>query len=94
LYHVACGKQFASTEEEHDILQCIDRYCFDKGGRRGFHYHPLALEALGLQLCCVEDKPSEWVKHLPRVKNFNYFAGENEVCSWIYMLQTVRGYKV
>ena len=25
------------------------------------------------------DKPSKWVEKLPRVRNFNYFGGENQV---------------
>jgi hypothetical protein len=79
LFHAACGKQFAEEEEKHDILQCVRRCYFQKGGGRGSHYHPLALEALGLQLGCLGGKPSEWVKHLPRVRNFCYFAGENPV---------------
>jgi hypothetical protein len=79
LYHVAPGKQFITEEEKHDILWCIKRCYFQKGDEGGFHYHPLALEALGLQLRNMGNKPSEWVKNLPRAKNFTYFAGENPV---------------
>jgi hypothetical protein len=74
LYHAARGKQFAKEKEKHDILQCVRRCYFDKGDG-----YPLALEALGLQLRCMGDKPLEWVKNLPKVRNFSYFAGGNPV---------------
>ena len=60
-------------------MGCIRRCYFGKGGGNGGHYHPLALEALGLQLGCVGERPCEWVKQLPRIRNFSYFAGENPV---------------
>jgi hypothetical protein len=79
LYHAACGKQFTKEEEKHDILQCVRRCYFRKGGGGDSHYHPLALKALGVQLRCVGDKPSKWVEKLPRVRNFNHFGGKNPV---------------
>jgi hypothetical protein len=79
LYHAAHGKQFGEEEEKQDVLQCIRRCYFQKGAEGSFHYHPLALQTLGLQLSCMGDKPSEWVKKLPRVRNFNHFRGENQV---------------
>ena len=78
LYHAARGKQFAKEEEKHDILQCVRRCYFQKGGGDS-HYHPLALHALGVQLHCVGDKPSKWVEKLPRIRNFNHFGRENPV---------------
>jgi hypothetical protein len=80
LYHAAGGKKFVQEEEERDILECLRRCYFRKGHGGGWHYHPLAVEALGLQLSCVGDKPSEWVKNLtPRVKNFSNLTGGNPV---------------
>jgi hypothetical protein len=79
LYHAARWKKFAKEEEKHDILLCVRRYYFQKGGGGDFHYHPLALQALGVQLCSVGDKPSKWMEKLPRVRNFNYFGKENPV---------------
>jgi hypothetical protein len=79
LYHAASGKRFVKAGEKCDILECLKRCYFQKGDGGGGHYHPLALEALGLQLSCVGDKPSEWVKNLWRVKNFNYLPGQNPV---------------
>ena len=80
LHHAACEKQFAN-EDEQDILECIRRCYFKKGYKEGSQYHPLALEALGLHLGFLSQKPSEWVKNLPRVKNFDYLSGENPVFS-------------
>jgi hypothetical protein len=79
LYHAAAGKKFVKEEEKRDILNCLRRCCFQKGDGGGWHYHPLAVEALGSQLSCVGDKPSEWVKNLWRVKNFSYLSGGNPV---------------
>ena len=77
LYHAAGGKRFVKNEEKRDILECLQRCYFQKGDGRGWHYHPLALEALGLQLSFLGDKPSEWVENLWRVKNFSYLSGGN-----------------
>lgn len=79
LYYAAHGKKFSVEEDnKHNILECIIlRYYFKKGDKEGSHYHPLALEALGLQLGVLGQEPSEWVKNLPRVKNFDYLSGEN-----------------
>ena len=82
LYHAAGGKKFVQEGEKRDILECLRRCYFRKGDGGGWHYHPLAVEALGLQLSCVGDKPSEWVKnlsYLTRVKNFSYLSGGNPV---------------
>jgi hypothetical protein len=80
LYHAAGGKKFVQEGEKRDILECLRRCYFQKGDGGDWHYHPLAVEALGLQLSCVGDKPSEWVKNLtPRVKNFSYLSGVNPV---------------
>ena len=56
LYHAGRGKQFAA-EDKHDILVCIRRCYFGKGGGNGGHYHLLALEVLGLQLGCLRERP-------------------------------------
>jgi hypothetical protein len=79
LYHAAGGKKFVQEGEKRDILECLKRCYFRKGDGGGRHYHALAVEALGLQLSCVGDKPSEWVKNLWRVRNFNYLSGQNPV---------------
>ena len=79
LYHAARGKHFGGEEDKRNIKLCIERCYFNKGHGQGWHYHPLALQALGLQLGCLQDKPSEWVKHLPRVRNFSYLSGESPV---------------
>jgi hypothetical protein len=79
LYHAIGGRKFIKEEENCDILECLKRCYFQKGDGGGWHYHPLALEALGLQLSCVGDRPLEWVKNLTRVKNFSYLSGQNPV---------------
>jgi len=79
LHHAVGGKQFLEDEEKHDIMTCISRCYFSKGNGEGYHYHPLALKALGLQLGCHGENPSLWVKNLPRVRNFNFFSGGNPV---------------
>jgi hypothetical protein len=79
LYRAAGGKKFLKEEEKHDILECLQRCHFKKGDGGGRHYHPLAVDALGSQLSCLGDKPSEWVENLWRVKNFNYLSGQNPV---------------
>jgi hypothetical protein len=79
LYHAAGGKKFVQEGEKRDILECLKRCYFQKGDGGGRHYHALAVEALGLQLSCVADKPSEWVKNLTWVKNFSYLSGGNPV---------------
>jgi len=50
LHHAAEGKEFSGDEDKGDILKCIQRCYFSEGIGLGYHYHPLALEALGLQL--------------------------------------------
>jgi hypothetical protein len=79
LYHAAGGKKFVKDEEKHDILKCLRSCYFRKGYGGGRHYHPLAVEALGSQLSCLGDKPSEWVENLWRVKNVSYLSGGNPV---------------
>jgi hypothetical protein len=79
LYHAAGGKKFVQEGEKRNILECLRRCYFQKGDGRGGHYHALAVEALGLQLSCVGDKPSKWVENLWRVKNFSYLCGGNPV---------------
>ena len=80
LHHAACEKQFVK-EDEQDILECVRRCYFKKGYKAGSHYHPLALEALSLQLGFLSQKPSEWVKNLPKVRNFDSLLGENPIFS-------------
>jgi hypothetical protein len=79
LYHAAGGKKFVQEGEKRDILECLRTCYFQNGDGGGWHYHPLAVQALGLQLSCVGDKPSEWVKNLWTVKNFSNLTGENPV---------------
>jgi len=79
LHHAIGGKEFFEDEEKRDIMTCVRRCYFSKGGGQGHHYHPLALQSLGLQLGCQSKNPSLWVKHLPRVRAFNYLSGGNPV---------------
>lgn len=78
LYHAAHGKQFTGEEDKRSIQRCIRKCYFSKGYGRGYHYHPLALEVLDLQLGFLEEEPLEWV-NLSKVRNFSYFSGENPV---------------
>ncbi|KAG0611358.1 hypothetical protein M758_7G135500 [Ceratodon purpureus] len=77
LYHAASGKQFSSHQDKQDIEECIAFCYFSKDKKGGRHYLPLALKALGVQLGCVGNEPSMWVKTLPKVKDFNYLEEEN-----------------
>jgi len=79
LHHAAHGKQFIEDENKSNILKCIQRCYFSKGVGLGHHYHPLALEALGLQLYYHGETPLEWVKNLPRVRTFGYLSRRNPV---------------
>jgi hypothetical protein len=79
LYHAAKGKQFTSKEDNHFIAECVGRCYFQKGEKQGYHYLPLALKALGMQLGCLGNNPVEWKKGLSKVRNFNYFCEQNPV---------------
>jgi len=79
LHHAAGGKQFFEDEEKLDVMTCLRRCYFSKGNGQGYHYHPLVLEALGLQLGCHGERPSLWVKKLKMVETFNFLSGENPV---------------
>jgi len=77
LHHVVGGKEFFEDKEKCDIMTCVRRCYFSKGDGQGHHYHPLALQSLGLQLGCHGENPSLWVKHLPRARTFNFLSGGN-----------------
>ena len=88
LYHAAYGKHFNSYEDKRVIKKCVllcyfnnndtkDYYYFSNGDTKDCYYLPLALKALGIQLGTVGDKPSHWLKILPKVKDFNYFVKEH-----------------
>jgi len=79
LHYAANGQQFTSEKDVSFIDMCVERCYFSKGDGGGFHYHPLALEALGRQLGCLGKNPCEWAKILSSVWNFNAFSGENQV---------------
>jgi len=66
LYHIAHGEQFTNREDIDSIEWCVQKCYFHKGDGGSYHYHPLALEALGRQLSCLEEKPSKWRQLLSR----------------------------
>ncbi|KAG0575671.1 hypothetical protein KC19_5G022200 [Ceratodon purpureus] len=72
LYHATSGNRVLNENDKHAIKKCIDLCYFSTGG----HYLPLALKALGLQLGCIDKRPSEWVKALKEVKDFNPLKDE------------------
>ncbi|KAG0611617.1 hypothetical protein M758_7G152900 [Ceratodon purpureus] len=77
LYHATHGKQFSDYEDQRSIRKCVSLCYFSNGDQGSCHYLPLALKALGVQLSCIGDKPSQWLKILPKVKSFNYFEEEH-----------------
>ena len=82
LHHAAFGIQFPNDDDKRAIEECVAVCYFHKGYREGGHYLPLALKALGVQLGFVGKSPSEWVRALPKVRDFNYLqAKENPVFS-------------
>lgn len=72
LFHAADGKQFENHENKVATENCVARCYFQKGDKRGYHFLPLALKALGVQLGTLGDNPLEWVKNLPEAKDFNF----------------------
>jgi len=79
LYYAAPGEQFTMREDINSIKWCVKKCYFCKGDGRGYHYHPLALEALGRQLHGFQEKPSKWVERLSRVWKSNSFSGKDVV---------------
>ncbi|KAG0601931.1 hypothetical protein M758_11G148700 [Ceratodon purpureus] len=65
---------FISSNEKHDelIKNCIERCYFRKDDRNNYHYHPLALEVLSIQLSTLN--PYEWMEQLMTVDTFNQFC--------------------
>jgi hypothetical protein len=53
------------------ISSCVQRCCFQKGGGISYHYHPLALQALGEQLGRVGYVPERWWALLNEIDFFN-----------------------
>lgn len=76
LHHAAYGIQFSNNDNKYVIEECIAHCYFCKGKNKDGHYLPLALKALGVQLGCVGKSPSEWMKALPKVRDFNYLQEE------------------
>jgi len=79
LYYAAPREEFTRKEDMDSIEWCIKKCYFCKGDGEGYHYHPLALEALGRQLRGFKENPSEWVHRLSRVWKSRSFLGENVV---------------
>ncbi|KAG0562237.1 hypothetical protein KC19_9G129000 [Ceratodon purpureus] len=77
LYHATSGNRVLNKNDKQAIKKCIDLCYFRKGRSNDGHYLPLALKALGLQLGNRFGKrPSEWVKALEEVKDFNPLEDE------------------
>ena len=77
LQHAAYGKEYVSHEDVEAIEECVSICYFKNGSKRGGHYLPLALKALGVQLGYVGNEISDWLKTLPKVRDFNYFDEED-----------------
>ncbi|KAG0621673.1 hypothetical protein M758_3G039500 [Ceratodon purpureus] len=73
LYHAACIPNTHNEADEELISSCVQRCCFRKGGGISYHYHPLALQALGEQLGRVGYVPGKWWALLNEIDFFNPF---------------------
>ncbi|KAG0623537.1 hypothetical protein M758_3G181400 [Ceratodon purpureus] len=76
IQHAAYGIQFSKYDDICAINKCIALCYFNKGDNKGGHYLPLALKALGTHLGYLGRNPLDWVKALPKVKDFNYLQEE------------------
>ncbi|KAG0584041.1 hypothetical protein KC19_3G180800 [Ceratodon purpureus] len=76
IQHAAYGIKFSKFDDICAINKCVALCYFKKGDDKGGHYLPLALKALGMQLGCLGRNPLEWVKALPKAKDFNYLQEE------------------
>ncbi|KAG0570620.1 hypothetical protein KC19_6G175600 [Ceratodon purpureus] len=77
LYHATSGNQILNDNDKQAIRECIRLCYFSTGKLNDRHYLPLALKALGLQLGNrFEKRPSEWVKALQDVRNFDSLQDE------------------
>jgi hypothetical protein len=53
------------------VKSCIERCSFRKGDGNNYHYHPLALKVLSIQL---GNDPYEWTEQLMKLDTFNQFC--------------------
>lgn len=85
LYHAAYGFEFLDSDDQSAIKECVALCYFRKGDVEWpyrYHYLPLALKALGVQMGCVGNEPSVWKENLPQMKHFNYLdEGKNPMFS-------------
>lgn len=78
LHHAAYGTKFSNYQDELIVDECVALCNFRKDNKRGYHYVPIALKALGTQLSYIGNKPLEWSKTLPKIKaNFNILKEEH-----------------
>ena len=71
LQHAICDQE-ARAEVDNDILdRCLKRCYFRKGAGKSYHYHPLALKVLGIQLGFYKYDQNKWASLLKEFDTFN-----------------------
>lgn len=74
LYHATCVPAPKAVNHDSELIStCVQRCCFRKDGGVTYHYHPLALQALGEQLGRVGYVPERWWALLNEIDLFNPF---------------------
>lgn len=69
--HAIFDEKMSSKVDVETICKCLKRCYFDKGDGKSYHYHPLALKVLGMQLGCSEYDKSKWEAMLEEGDTFN-----------------------
>jgi hypothetical protein len=62
--------------DDEIIDSCLKRCYFKKGDGKSYHYHPLALKVLGVQLGCSKYDRNKWATKLKELDLFNLHREE------------------
>ena len=71
-----CDYETRMEVDDEIIDSCLKRCYFKKGDRKSYHYHPLALKVLGIQLGCSKYDRKKWGIMLEELDLFNLYREE------------------
>lgn len=69
--HAICDSETGTEVDDEIIDRCLKRCYFRKGDGKSYHYHPLALKVLGIQLGCTKYDRNKWAAGLKEFDTFN-----------------------
>ena len=76
LYHAANGREYVAKGDIDMIDECVSRCYFRKSENQGCHYLPLAVKVLGMHMGSMGSDPKQWLKSLPRIRDFDLHSPE------------------